>query len=138
MIQSNETKSHVLSENDSKMSQTQSHIIWGLRSGIDSQKDVVAHIICESHLVVGLLYGVLHEFSDVQLVFLYKRKILIYYRPQTNLQEGNVFTPVCDSVHGGVGGVGWGWYPSIQWAGSVTEMHPCFSKYLLIYRYTNG
>ena len=23
-----------------------------------------------------------------------------YYRPQTKLQEGNVFTPVCDSVHG--------------------------------------
>ena len=26
-----------------------------------------------------------------------------YYRPQTNLRGGNVFTPVCDSVH-----TGWG------------------------------
>ena len=25
-----------------------------------------------------------------------------YYRPQTKLGEGNVFTCVCDSVHGGV------------------------------------
>ena len=25
-----------------------------------------------------------------------------FYRPQTKLWEGNVFTPVCDSVHGGV------------------------------------
>ena len=24
-----------------------------------------------------------------------------YYRQQTKLREGNVFTPVCDSVHGG-------------------------------------
>ena len=24
-----------------------------------------------------------------------------FYRPQTKLREGNVFTPVCDSVHGG-------------------------------------
>ena len=24
-----------------------------------------------------------------------------YYRPQTKLREGNVFTPVCDSVHRG-------------------------------------
>ena len=23
-----------------------------------------------------------------------------YYHPQTKLREGNVFTPVCDSVHG--------------------------------------
>ena len=39
-----------------------------------------------------------------------------FYRPQTKLREGIVFTPVCDSVHGG-GGV----YPSMQWAGGV---HP--------------
>ena len=32
------------------------------------------------------------------------------YRPQTKLWEGNVFTPVCDSVHGGV-------YPSMHWTG---------------------
>ena len=24
------------------------------------------------------------------------------YRPQTKLREGNVFTPVCHSVHGGL------------------------------------
>ena len=24
-----------------------------------------------------------------------------YYRPQTKLREGNVFTPACDSVHRG-------------------------------------
>ena len=36
-----------------------------------------------------------------------------FYRPQTKLREGNVFTPICDSVHGG----GVGLYPSIQWAG---------------------
>ena len=29
--------------------------------------------------------------------------LLIYYRPQTKLWEGNVFTPVCDSVHRGEG-----------------------------------
>ena len=28
------------------------------------------------------------------------------YRPQTKLREGNVFTGVCDSVHGGVPGPG--------------------------------
>ena len=26
-----------------------------------------------------------------------------FYRPQTKLQEGDVFIPVCDSVHGGGG-----------------------------------
>ena len=26
-----------------------------------------------------------------------------FYRPQTKLREGNVFTPVCHSVHGGGG-----------------------------------
>ena len=26
---------------------------------------------------------------------------VFYYRPQTKLREGNVFTCVCDSVHGG-------------------------------------
>ena len=26
-----------------------------------------------------------------------------FYHPQTKLQEDNVFTPVCDSVHGGGG-----------------------------------
>ena len=30
------------------------------------------------------------------------------YRPQTNLREGNVFTPACHSVHRGV---------SLHWAG---------------------
>ena len=33
--------------------------------------------------------------------------------PQTKLREGNVFTPVCDSIHGG------GVYPSMQWARGV-------------------
>ena len=28
-------------------------------------------------------------------------KLRYHYRPQTKLQEGNVFTPVCHSVHGG-------------------------------------
>ena len=30
-------------------------------------------------------------------------RVQIFYRPQTNLQEGNVFTPVCDSVDRGGG-----------------------------------
>ena len=30
--------------------------------------------------------------------------ITYYYHSQTKLREGNVFTPVCDSVHGGVRG----------------------------------
>ena len=30
--------------------------------------------------------------------------ITYYYRSQTKLREGNVFTPVCDSIHGGVRG----------------------------------
>ena len=37
-----------------------------------------------------------------------------YYRPKTRLRQGNVFTPVCDSVHGG------GVYPNMQWAGVYT------------------
>ena len=32
-----------------------------------------------------------------------------FYRPQTKLREGNVFTGVCDSVHGGVPGPGGAW-----------------------------
>ena len=28
----------------------------------------------------------------------------MFYRPQTKLREGNVFTPVCDSVYRGRGG----------------------------------
>ena len=33
---------------------------------------------------------------------MFKRKLPDYfYRPQTKLREGNVFTGVCDSVHGG-------------------------------------
>ena len=35
-------------------------------------------------------------------VLLFQTNTLIYYRPQTKLRKGNVFTPVCDSVHGGV------------------------------------
>ena len=31
-----------------------------------------------------------------------------YYRPQTKLREGYVFTGVCDSVHGGGGAPCWG------------------------------
>ena len=44
-----------------------------------------------------------------------QHKNINYYRPQTKLREGNVFTPVCHSVQGGV-------YPSMQWAkwGCVT------------------
>ena len=30
-----------------------------------------------------------------------KNLILLFYRPQTKLREGNVFTLVCDSVHRG-------------------------------------
>ena len=30
-------------------------------------------------------------------------RFCFYYRPQTKLRKGNVFTPVCDSVHGGRG-----------------------------------
>ena len=36
---------------------------------------------------------------------------LTFYHPQTNLREGNVFTPVYDSNSPGGGQV----YPSIQW-----------------------
>ena len=36
-----------------------------------------------------------------------------YYHPQTKLREGNVFTPVYDSVHKR------GVYPSMQWVGWV-------------------
>ena len=35
-----------------------------------------------------------HTYSTVS-------KSSIFYRPQHVLQQGNVFTPVCDSVHGG-------------------------------------
>ena len=44
-----------------------------------------------------------------------QHKNINHYRPQTKLREGNVFTPVCHSVQGGV-------YPSMQWAkwGCVT------------------
>ena len=38
-----------------------------------------------------------------------------HYRPQTKLREGNVFTGVCDSVHGGVPGPGGLWF---QWGGA--------------------
>ena len=31
--------------------------------------------------------------------------LLVYYRPPTKLREGNVFTGVCHSVHGGRGTV---------------------------------
>ena len=31
--------------------------------------------------------------------------IVDFYRPQTKLREGNVFTHVCDSVHKGGGGI---------------------------------
>ena len=41
------------------------------------------------------------------------KKYLTNYRPQSELWEGNVFTPVCDSVHRA------GVYPNIQWAGGV-------------------
>ena len=34
---------------------------------------------------------------------------LYYYCPQMKLWEGNVFTPVCDSVHGGVSQHAMGW-----------------------------
>ena len=44
-----------------------------------------------------------------------------YYRPQTKLREGNVFTPVCDSVHRGVSvqGVSLSRGVSLQWGVSV-------------------
>ena len=37
--------------------------------------------------------------------------------PQMKLREGNVFTLVCDSVHGR------GVYPSMQWAGRCVSQH---------------
>ena len=36
---------------------------------------------------------------------------LFHYRPQTKLREGNVLTPVCDSVHSGVSVQGRGLCP---------------------------
>ena len=40
-----------------------------------------------------------------------------YYRPQTTLWEGNVFTPVCDSVH-------WGGVVSVQGVSVMEIPHP--------------
>ena len=42
-----------------------------------------------------------------------------FYRPQTNLRKGNVFTPACQSFcsRGGV-------YPSMQWADTPLGRHP--------------
>ena len=39
-----------------------------------------------------------------------------FYRPQTKLRQGNIFTPVCHSVHGGGGG---GSYPNMHCSGGV-------------------
>ena len=41
----------------------------------------------------------------------------VYYSPQTKLLEGNIFTPVCDSVHtgGGVHGEGDAWQRGYVW-----------------------
>ena len=62
-----------------------------------------------------------------------------FYRPKTKLPEDNVFTPVCDSVHGGGGGGGvnpQGRHPTRQTSPSEmgievggthpTGMHCCF------------
>ena len=35
--------------------------------------------------------------------------LLLHYHPQTKLREGNVFAPVCDSVHKGGRGGGHAW-----------------------------
>ena len=37
-----------------------------------------------------------------------------YYRPQRSCGQGDIFTPVCHSVHRGVPGLG-GWYPTRHW-----------------------
>ena len=48
----------------------------------------------------------------------YKRFAMVdFYHPQTKLREGNVFTPVCDSVHGG-GGRGVGGGLPLVWGGT--------------------
>ena len=45
------------------------------------------------------------------------QKVFICYRPQTKLQEGNVFTPVCHSVHRGV------WLPTMPWGRQPPHRH---------------
>ena len=52
---------------------------------------------------------------------------MLHYRPQTKLREGNVFTPVCDSVHrGGLcpGGSLSKWGGSLSRGVSVMETPP--------------
>ena len=58
----------------------------------------------------------------------------IYYHPQTKLREGNVFTPVCDSVHRGSsiqGGLCLGWSLSKGGGGSLSRgvsVRPMYGK----------
>ena len=54
---------------------------------------VIIFIICVVCCFVG---SVTYVFSSIQ-----ETNDSHYYRPQTKLREGNVFIPVCDSVHRG-------------------------------------
>ena len=46
--------------------------------------------------------------------------VCTYYRPQTKLRKGNVFTGVCDSVHGGgVSAPGGAWSGGVPGLGGV-------------------
>ena len=72
------------------------------------------------------------------------------YRPQTKLREGNVFKPVYDSVHRGVGHVWQGnaWQGGVCGRGGMcagemateaggthpTEMHSCFKTMMVQWR----
>ena len=47
-------------------------------------------------------YQHLTNLSAINLLWVSQDNDVDIYRPHTKLREGNVFTPVCDSVHGGV------------------------------------
>ena len=46
---------------------------------------------------------------------------LLLYRPQRSCGQGNIFSPVCHSVHKGEG---WWWYPRRHWGRPPRSRHP--------------
>ena len=75
--------------------------------------------------------GHIREMSDSD-----RYRVSNYYRPQTKLREGNVFTGVCDSVRGGVclpaprgvsapGGGSWSQGGLLLWGGGLSALGGC-------------
>ena len=69
-------------------------MIWGLCSHPPAAVRVHRHVPAPTQQTVLTLHGCVFRRK-------YLATVIYFYRSQTKLGQGNIFTPVCHSVHGG-------------------------------------